>query len=31
MPISHHPIPLLASWVHTSMYNLFSQLLFNSV
>jgi hypothetical protein len=29
MPIFHHPIPLLASWVLTSMYNFFSQLLFN--
>jgi hypothetical protein len=31
MPIFHHPIPLLASWVHTSMYNFLSQLLFNSL
>jgi hypothetical protein len=31
MPIFHHPIPLLASWVHTSMYNLFFRLLFNSL
>jgi hypothetical protein len=31
MPIFHYPIPLPASWVHTSMYNFFSQLLFNSL
>jgi hypothetical protein len=24
MPIFHHPIPLIASWVHTTMYYLFS-------
>jgi hypothetical protein len=31
MPIFHHPIPLLASWVHSFMYNFFSQLLYNSL